>query len=323
MGLLRHRTIHYDPFVGDEAARDAAHWLEQGDWIPTMALLRDTEDCSLRMNMLTSEAVHLDAFHTWVDAHPTGLSLTMLAMRQKTVAWEIGRTKPGQYTQEEIDEAFRAQLRIADRTIAQACGNEPDLADAWAAAIPIATGLGLGIRSAVSRFERVQALHPYHHNACTSMLRANFRRWGGSDELMFDFARRVSAEVAPASALQSVLPIAHLEYVAAHGKGLSHFSRSENRDELTTVVKRFLEASPGGPAPPEQVEALNTFVRVLGHMYPLPDALLDECIHRIDGRATAVPWRRGHNDIAATYAAFLRKLDSLRSRAADAAKAHH
>ena len=71
-----------------------------------MALLRDVEDRSLHLSMLTSEVVDLEAFETWVEAHPTGLSLTMLAMRQKTEAWIIGRTKPdGDRTQLDIDES--------------------------------------------------------------------------------------------------------------------------------------------------------------------------------------------------------------------------
>lgn len=306
MKLLRRQTMTYDPFLGDEAAREAAHYLQHGDWIPTMAVLRDVDERPLRMNLITSEAVDVAAFQTWVDAHPTGLSLTMLAMRQKTEAWAIGRTKPGEHTQEEIDEAFRAQLRVADRTVALACGKDPDLADAWAAAIPIATGLGLGLRSAIGRFERVQSLHPYHRNATIAMLRAHFARWGGSDESMFEFARQVSKATAPASPLQCALPIAHLEYVAAHGNEINHFTGHDNKRELKGVVTRFLEASPGGRAPASLLEPLNTFVAVLGRMRPVPEELLKECIARIDGRPTPTPWRRGENDLAEAYASFIK-----------------
>lgn len=308
MRLLGKSKLTYDPFLGDEEAREAADYLQNGDWIPTMALLRDTEDRSLRMNMLTSQAVDTEAFETWVEAHPTAMSLTMLAMRQMSDAWAIGRTKPtATRTQSQIDDDFRAQLRIADRTVAQACGKDPDFADAWAAAIPIATGLGLGLQSAAGRFERAQALHPYHRNATSSMLRATFARWGGSDKAMMEFARLVASEVAPDSGLQSALPIAHLEYVAAHGKKLSHFSRSENRNELRDVITAFLEAAPGGPAPAEQLEALNTFVAALGRMHPLPEDLMVECIERIADRPTPMPWRRGENDLAEAYGKFTAK----------------
>lgn len=303
----RQTASTYDPFLGDKEARKAAESLRHGDWIPTMALMRDTEDRSFRMTLITSEFVETEAFETWAEAHPTGLSLTMLAMRQMTEAWAIGRTKAGQRTQTEIDEAFKAQLRVADRTVARACGNDPEFVDAWAAAIPIATGLGLGLSAAQGRFERVQALLPYHHNATISMLRAHFARWGGSEESMFEFARTVSSDTALDSTVQSALPIAHLEYVAAHGRKLSHFSRAENRDELKAVVIGFLDAMPEGPASPKQLEALNTFVAVLGRMHPLPEDLFNKCVERIDGRPTVVPWRRGENDIAAAYKSFITK----------------
>lgn len=307
---LRSRNItkSYDPFLGDTDARDAANALQNGDWIPTMALLRDTADRSLRMTMITSEAVDTAAFETWVEAHATAQSLTMLAMRQMTEAWAIGRTKAGARTQKEIDDAFLAQLRVADRTVARACGKDPEFADAWAAAVPIATGLGLGVQAAAGRFERAHTLHPYHRNATIAMLRAKFARWGGSHEQMMEFARLVSDQTPPNSAMQMVLPFAHLEYVAAHGRKLSHFSRSENRDELKGVIIRFLDSSPDGPAPAEQLEALNTFVAVLGRMHPLPEDLLNKCIERIADRPTPVPWRRGENDLADAYAGFIRKL---------------
>jgi len=311
MKLRRRPTTNkYDTFLGDDDAREAADALQSGDWIPTMALMRATEDRSLRMTMIT-EAVDTAAFQTWVDAHPTGLSLTMLAMRQMSEAWAIGRTKPGERTQKEIDEAFRAQLRVADSTVAKACGKDPEFADAWAAAIPIATGLGLGVQAAAGRFERAHSLHPYHRNATISMLRANFARWGGSDKSMMEFARLVSAQTPPASGVQSALPIAHLEYVSAHGRKLSHFSRAENRDELKNVVIQFLDATEDGPATPEQLEPLNTFVAVLGRMHPLPEDLLNKCIARIANRPTPIPWRRGENDLTEAYASFIRKLQRL------------
>ncbi len=305
----RQTTNNYDVFLGDEDARDAATALQGGDWIPTMALMRDTEDRSMRLSMITSEVVDLEAFEVWVEAHPTGLSLTMLAMRQMTDAWAIGRTKPtAERSQDQIDDDFRAQLRVADRTVARACGKDPDFADAWAAAIPIATGLGLGVQAAAGRFDRAHKLVPFHRNATVSMLRANFARWGGSDKAMLEFARHVSSNNAPDAPVQCVLPIAHLEYVSAHGRKLSHFSRPENRDELKKVATEFLDAGTDGPAPPEQVEALNTFVAVLGRMHPLPEDLISSCVARIADRPTAVPWRRGENDLAASYANFLKKL---------------
>ena len=307
MRLLK-RGISYDPFLGDEDAREAGDALANGDWIPTMALMRDTQDHSLRLNMLTSEAVPTEAFHLWVDAHPTGLSLTMLAMRQMTEAWAIGRTRPGERTQDEIDEAFRAQLRIADRSVALACGKDHDMADAWAAAVPIATGLGFGMESAARRFERAHSLHAFHRNATISMLRAHFARWGGSDESLFEFARLVSENTAPDSEVQSVLPIAHLEFVSAHDNEVVHFAGRDTKRELKGVVSRFLEAAPSGPAPPEQLEVLNTFVAVLGRVRPLPENLLSECITRIDDRPTPIPWRRGDNDLSEAYASFVKNL---------------
>lgn len=305
----RQTTTNYDVFLGDEDARDAANALQEGDWIPTMALMRDTEDRSMRLSMITSEVVDLENFEVWAEAHPTGLSLTMLAMRQMTDAWAIGRSKPSDgRSQDKIDEDFRAQLQVADRTVARACGKDPDFADAWAAAIPIATGLGLGVQAAGGRFERAHKLVPFHRNATISMLRAHFARWGGSDEAMLAFARLVSAENPPNAAVQCVLPIAHLEYVSAHGRKLSHFSRPENRDELKKVATQFLDAGVDGPAPPEQVEALNTFVAVLGRMHPVPEDLISSCVARIANRPTAVPWRRGENDLVAAYANFLAKV---------------
>lgn len=309
MKLRRSRqSISYDPFFGDDEVHNAADALRGGDWIPTMALLRGVDDRSMYLSMLTSETIDMSAYETWVDAHPTGLSLTMLAMRQMSEAWAIGRTRPGTRTQEEIDEAFLAQLRVADRTVAKACGKDPDFADAWAAAIPIATGLGLGLEAAATRFERAHALQPFHRNATISMLRAHFARWGGSHESMYSFARYVAANTAADSPVQSVLPIAHLEYVAANGRKLSHFSRAENRDELKKVVVGFLKKAPEGPAPADQLEALNTFVAVLGRMHPLPEELINECVARIDNRPTPMPWRRGENNLAEAYAGFIAKL---------------
>ncbi|MEM7091777.1 MAG: hypothetical protein AAF567_02145 [Actinomycetota bacterium] len=304
MGLLR-RRINYDPFLGDKEARAAAKALDEGDWIPTMALLKGSGDHSFHMGLIAAEA-NIRGFHTWADNHPTGQSLTMLAMRQMADAWAIGRTKAGDRSQSEIDDAFRAQLAIADRSVAHACGKDPEMADAWAAAIPIATGLGLGLQSARSRFDRAHSLHPFHRNATISMLRAHFERWGGSHDSMFGFARWVSGEVPPYSELQAVLPIAHLEYVAANGKELIHFARRENVVELQDVVRRFIDATPREPARPEQLEALNTFVAVLGKLHPLPEQLLEECILRIDDRPTPIPWRRGENDLAEAYSTFIK-----------------
>ena len=65
---------------------------------------------------------------------------------------------------------------------------------------------------------------------------------------------------------------------SSSGLTMTAEARIDNRDELKYVVLRFLQATPEGPASPGQLEALNTFVAVLGRMRPLPVDLLNQCI---------------------------------------------
>ncbi|HWE62224.1 MAG TPA: hypothetical protein VHB98_10985 [Chloroflexota bacterium] len=159
--------------------------------------------------------------------------------------------------QQESWPLFFSRLDAADADLAVAADLMPDDPGPWVLMITTARGRQLGIPEVRRRFAEVERRYPHHPQACQQILQAVAAKWGGSHELMFEFARGVSARAPMGSAVHAVIPEAHYEFWAAEKddqKG--YWQRPDVRSEILEASRRcFTNASPA----PRTVLAGNMF----------------------------------------------------------------
>jgi hypothetical protein len=100
---------------------------------------------------------------------------------------------------------------------------------------------------AFQHFAAAVARHPDNFIAHDAMLSKLSRRWGGSDEAMFDFVRRRAAEAPPGSDLPMLLFEAHLDvwsYIMSFDhdtqRALAYIGQPNVRQELHAAYARSL-----------------------------------------------------------------------------------
>ena len=147
-----------------------------------------------------------------VAAEPySTLPLLVQGARAVYWAWEArggyGAEHP---SQEQFGEFFR-RLRFAENCLDEVVERDPDDVAAWTFLVRCARGRQVDRVEAQRRFDEVVKRHPYHRIAHEQMLQYLCRKWFGSHEEMFAFARSAAAASPPGYPLAGLVAIAHIE----------------------------------------------------------------------------------------------------------------
>jgi hypothetical protein len=188
--------------------------------------------------------------------------------------WEVRTSDRAHNVSEDQWRRFRVILGEADEALVGALEARPHHPAAATARLRVA--LGTGLDDADEWWERFKVathdratLYPAH----TSMLTSMCRKWYGSDEIMFDFARRIAATAPPGDPVSAVLPMAQVEFLAS----LSMFDDGggvrallvEREADLPRVAEASRRWCGDGTRPipphPRDVEAHQLFAWLLSH----------------------------------------------------------
>lgn len=143
---------------------------------------------------------------------------TLLAWMLVATAWSV---RGGGRSSTVSDEAFAVFHRIleeAEEVGYQALELSPGHPLAAVARLASGRGLGLPPDEWWARFNVARQIRPTLYPAHTHMLQALCRKWYGSSEVMFDFARKVAAEAPVGDPVGAILAIAHVEHLLDTGK---------------------------------------------------------------------------------------------------------
>ncbi len=219
MGLFGRKTVTpstvvIDPALGDETRRRLIDAASARQWEPVRDLLSaaDPADRSDLVWLLADAPGTQDWLADIVRQNPAS-TIASLAYGVRLIAWawEARTGARADMVSRDQFELFFERLRAAEDCLQGVVRREPDQAAAWHALIVTARGLQLDLAVARRRFDRTIAAAPGHRGAYDQLLQNLCRKWYGSHEQMFEFARGSMQQAPPGSVLGALVASAHIE----------------------------------------------------------------------------------------------------------------
>jgi hypothetical protein len=290
-----------DPLLGDPVAHRFLAELTQGRWQEFHDFLDGVRNWDDRNGYVINLCAGLDDRPEWIEqwkAARPGSSLPYLFSGTHLIkwAWQARGSGRAGSVAEDAWAVFYARLVDADRDLARAAGLDDADPTPYARSIPVAMGLGLGLDERRSRFEQAVRRHRWHTGAHVDMIQALARKWGGSHEAMFEFARTTTSAQAPdGHSVHRVVALAHLEgYIDLPKKAEDrqqtravYFQRPDVRAEVFQAADRSIRSLAYEPSRSTPMDR-NTFAMCF-HMMHEYHAQLQQ-MNLIGAQVTASPW---------------------------------
>ncbi|RAY11048.1 hypothetical protein DPM19_32615 [Actinomadura craniellae] len=222
MGLFNRRkravnraTIQLDPFDYDPDAPWLYEAMEKGDWKEARDFLHSLDDFDKRgfyVSLCAEVSGLQDWIQEWIDAEPRS-TLPLLVRGAHAVhwAWEARGGAVASQTSDEQFRVFRRRLKLAEDCLDEVVARDPGDATAWSFLVMSARGRGVDRAEAQRRFDAAVRCDPENMLAHSQMQEYLTKKWHGSHEEMFDFARESIQSVPPGSALGVLMLDAHFE----------------------------------------------------------------------------------------------------------------
>ena len=204
-----------DPAGGDPAARALIDALAGRDWRAARDVLAATTDPDARA-FLMEAAGEVDGvqdwIREWIDAEPEStLPLLVRGCHGVHWAWEARGAERAEYTKEEQFREFFHRLRIAENALDEVVARDPGDTTARTWLVTSSRGRQVDADEARARFDAVVARHPSHVVAHEQRMQYLCKKWFGSHEQMFAFAREATAAAPAGSLLPELIHVAHVE----------------------------------------------------------------------------------------------------------------
>jgi hypothetical protein len=256
-------ALAFDDDLGDASAKRLRELVAGGRTREALAWLDGVRHWDAR-------AFYIDAAARWPDrpawldawvAEAPGSAIPLLVRGAHAIqgAWALRGTdwepRPGAET------TVVQILRGADADLAHAAALDRTDPSAAMLMIRAARGLQLPLGERQERFQQLVSRDPTHRRGHTEMLRALSAKWGGSHDLMFQFARQTAGRAQAGSSLFGVIAEAHVErWLVADRDGAD--AGYWRRDDVVGEIRAAAAASvehPGFPTTPLAVVDRSTF----------------------------------------------------------------
>ncbi|MGH3729422.1 MAG: DUF4034 domain-containing protein [Micromonosporaceae bacterium] len=220
MGLFRRRpklppTPTIDVTAGDPAGAALLDSLKRQDWRSAhefLSSVQDPDDFAHYVNLCTESEGLQSWVDTWVEATPRSTLPVLVKGAHGIVwAWQARGAGLAKNTSQAQFRMFDLRLKMAEDCLDEVTERNPDDPTAWAFLITTAMGRGLDIAERQRRFTEAVRRHPGHLVAHHKFHYAICRKWGGSHELMHQFADETAAAAPLGSPLGGLVVSAHLE----------------------------------------------------------------------------------------------------------------
>ncbi len=288
----------FDLLLGDPLAHEWQACLARGDWTDVGDFLRAQDDIEVRDFYLAALSDTMRGWpawlDTWVEREPhDALPRLMRAWRYTAYAWDARTKASAKDVKQDAWPLFFGRLNKAEADLAVAANLAPDDAGPWALMLRTARGLQMGIPESRRRFAEVERRSPWHAWACQQVIQSVAAKWGGSDELMFEIARGISARAPEGMDAHVVIADAYFEAWDRDDK--DYWERPEARTEILEAARRCLSAP---HVTPRTVLVRNAFAFCFWQLGERD--LLREQLEQI-GDIMTTPWDR-FADPAAVFA---------------------
>lgn len=232
---------------GDQRALDFEAQLGRGRWQEFDDFLESLTDWELR-HLYLFEQTTISGRPEWVDewvAAKPGSSLPMLFRGAHGInwAWEARGNARAKYVKEDAWPLFHGRLVEADRDLAKAAALDDRDPAPHALSGIVARGLSLGQAEVKRRFEQAHSRQPLYAQACTMALQGLARKWGGSHEAMFQFARWASAQAPEGHSAHKLIALAHIEMWLDAEQGepqRTYFLAESVKQEVMAAARRSI-----------------------------------------------------------------------------------
>jgi hypothetical protein len=247
-----------DKALRDPAARQLITALERRDWPSARGFLqsvRDPDDHAFYISICADVPGVQEWIGEWVAAEPQS-TLPLLVQGAHGVfwAWEARGAARAEHTQQQQFELFFKRLRFAENCLDDVVDRDPY--DTTARAFLLTSGVGrqVDLDEEQRRFQDVVKRYPLHKWAHGAMQQYLCRKWFGSHEQMFAFARQTSGYAPPGSQLHGGLVEAHIEMWLdlPSGEDVEYMKRPDVVAEIRTAAERSIlhpayQRRPGWP----------------------------------------------------------------------------
>ncbi len=232
---------------GDQRALAFEAQLARGQWQDFHDFLEATTEWDLRsfyvteLSCISGRPQWLDE---WVAARPgSALPLLFRGSHSKNWAWEARGAGLAKTVKEDAWPLFHARLVEADRDLAKAAALDERDPVPWAQSMIVARGLSLGQSELRRRFDEAHRRDPLNGGACVNMIQGAARKWGGSNEVMLQFARWASGEAPDGHSVHKVVALAHIEMWVDSTKGdaqRTYFQSQSVKQEVLAAARRSI-----------------------------------------------------------------------------------
>ena len=282
-----------DNFVGDpdalrlQAALAAGQWREAHDFLESV---RDWRMRNFYVNALAKGTGWPRWIDEWVTARPdSSVPMLFAGWWRVNWAWEARGGGRAKTVKQDAWPVFQARLVQADRDLARTAALDETDPTPLARSIWVAMGLSLGQAEVRRRFQAADQREHLNQGACYAMIQATARKWGGSHEAMFEFARWVSRESPEGSPNHKMIALAHIEgwLDAPNETRGKYFLGPGVQSEIRLAASRSV-LSPRYPADAATWADRNAFAYCFSLMEDYPAALAQ--MELIGPRITPAPW---------------------------------
>ena len=254
--------LRVDELCGDPQAHEWAARLARGEWTGLSAFLQLQENVETRDLYVRVLADQLKGWPSWLDewvesAPDDAMARLFRAARYIRHAWDERGRGRAHSVKSESWPLFFSRLEAADADLSAAADLVPEDPGPWVLMITTARGRQLQLDEERRRFAEVERRYPFHARACQQMVQATAAKWGGSNELMLEFARSISARAPEGSPAHAVIPDALCEYWGeVHEDEKDFWHRPEVRAEILEAAQRCFT---NPQQTPYMVRARNSF----------------------------------------------------------------
>ncbi|GLW30144.1 DUF4034 domain-containing protein [Actinoplanes regularis] len=205
-----------DPTLGDPRARALLTALRTADRATVREIFTATTDPDERAFLMVA-ADDVPGVQDWIgqwiaDEPESTLPVLIRGCHAVSWAWEARGSRRANVTSKSSFQEFFRRLRIAENCLDEVIERDPDEVLAWTWLTTSARGRQIPAEQAAARFREVTKRAPFLLHAHEQRLQYLCRKWFGSHQEMFAFAREATASAPAGHPLPGVLASAHIEY---------------------------------------------------------------------------------------------------------------
>ncbi|MGD0833320.1 MAG: hypothetical protein ABSA40_02705 [Candidatus Dormibacteria bacterium] len=206
-------TLHFDDDLGDRAAHALRGLIEEGrvaDAASWLGAVRQWDARAFYVDSASRWPGRPAWLDRWVEASPD-VALALLVRGDHAIHWAWAARGSAWEPLPGTAGTFDERLALAEADLRRAAEMDPTDPTAPCLLIRVARGRRLPLAEKFDRFQLLVARDPRHRQGHVEMLRSVTQKWGGSHDLMFQFARSARAEAPPGSPLHTLIVEAHIE----------------------------------------------------------------------------------------------------------------